>query len=109
VFVFCALLVASTPATAQDGLIVRQLKFEGNKSIDETILAAAIATTNSSWFARTPVIRAIGLGEKRRLNQRDLERDVERLRILYRAYGFMQATVDTVVRRTTENSPCHGS
>jgi len=103
VFVFCALLGATAPATAQDVLVVRQLKFDGNHSIDDATLAAAISTTKSSWFATAPVVRLFGLGEKRRLNQRDLERDVERLRILYRAFGYMQATVDTTIRRTDED------
>lgn len=102
-FIFLALSGAASPVRAQDDLIVRRLKFEGNESIDRTTLEAAIATTKSSWFATTPIIRAIGLGEKRRLNQRDLERDVERLELLYRIYGFMEVSVDTTVTRTAED------
>lgn len=102
-FIFFALSGAASPVTAQDDLIVRQLKFEGNESIERATLEAAIATTKSSWFATAPIIRAIGLGEKRRLNQRDLERDVERLELLYRIYGFMEVSVDTTVRRTAED------
>jgi len=102
-FTFCAALGGSTPIAAQEGLVVRGLSFVGNKSIDNETLAAAISTTNSDWFARTPVVRAVGLGGKRRLNQKDLERDLERLRLLYRIYGFLEVQVDTVVTRGEED------
>jgi len=58
---------------------VRGLSFDGNKAIDNETLAAAISTTNSDWFARTPLVRNF-LGSPRRLSEKDLERDVERLR-----------------------------
>ncbi len=99
-FVFCALAGWPAPGSAQGGLVVRQLSFEGNRSIDDLTLAAAISTTNSSFFATAAVIRELGLGEKRRLDDLDLERDVVRLRVLYRAYGFLEVQVDTTVRRT---------
>lgn len=102
-FTFCAALGWATPAAAQEGLIVRGLSFDGNKSIDNETLAAAISTTNSDWFARTPLVRAVGLGGKRRLTQKDLERDLERLRLLYRIYGFLEVRVDTVVTRGAED------
>jgi outer membrane protein assembly complex protein YaeT len=85
---------------AQEGLIVRQLAFDGNHALDNTTLASAISTTASTWFARTPVIRDVGLGAKRRLNERDLVRDVERIRLLYRISGFLEVRVDTLIRRT---------
>ncbi len=82
---------------------MRGLSFDGNRAIDNETLAAAISTTNSDWFARTPVIRSVGLGGKRRLNEKDLERDVERLRLLYRIYGYLEVQVDTVVTRGIED------
>ena len=58
-------LAAATPALAQERqLVVRQLKFEGNEAIPGEILAAAIATTNSSWFARSIPFRWVGLGRQ---------------------------------------------
>jgi outer membrane protein assembly factor BamA len=81
---------------------VRGLSFDGNKAIDNETLAAAISTTNSDWFARTPVVRSF-LGSKRRLNEKDLERDVERLRLLYRIFGYLEVQVDTVVSRSDED------
>lgn len=83
---------------------MRQLAFEGNKSVDDVSLAAAIATTNSSWFARSSMVSWIGLGEKRRLNERDLRRDVERIRLLYRISGFLEVQVDTLIRRTAQDA-----
>jgi outer membrane protein insertion porin family len=47
-------------------------------------------------------VRWIGLGDRRRLNERDFERDVERIAVLYRASGFLEVVVDTLVRRTDE-------
>jgi outer membrane protein insertion porin family len=100
------LLVGGTaaPVAAQAGLIVRKLSFDGNKAFDDAALASAIQTTTSSWFATTPVIRVVGLGEKRRLNERDLERDVERLRLFYRIGGFLEVQVDTLIRRTDRDA-----
>ena len=94
------LVCAAAPLTAQETLVVRKLAFDGNKAIDDVTLAAAIQTTGSSWFATFPVIRWIGLGEKRRLNEKDLERDVERLHLLYRINGYLEVKVDTLIRRT---------
>jgi outer membrane protein assembly factor BamA len=84
----------------EGGLVVRSLKFRGNHSFEYIILAAAISTTTSSWFVTTPVVRWLGLGEKRRLNERQLRTDVERLRLFYRARGYLEVQVDTSVVRT---------
>lgn len=91
------------PAAAQvaeTGLVVRQLRFTGNQAFPSTILAAAIATTASSWFARSPLVRWVGLGEKRFLNEREFRRDVPRLRLFYQIHGYLDALVDTSVVRT---------
>jgi outer membrane protein assembly factor BamA len=98
------LVCAAAPLTAQETLVVRKLAFEGNKAIDDVTLAAAIQTTGSSWFATFPVIRWVGLGEKRRLNEKDLERDVERLHLLYRINGYLEVKVDTLIHRTDKDA-----
>lgn len=95
----------SVPAAAQNGggLIVRQLEFSGNRAIDNWTLSTVIATTQSGWFARWAVIRWLGLGEKRYLDEVEFKRDVIRLRLYYRQSGYMRAVVDTVVRRTAKD------
>ena len=99
-----SLALLGSPLAAQDrGLIIRQLKFAGNHSIDATLLAAAISTTSSSYFATSGLIRWLGLGEKRRLNERELRRDVVRLRLFYQSSGFLDVKVDTLVNRTDED------
>jgi outer membrane protein assembly factor BamA len=45
-------------------------------------------------------VKWMGLGEERRLNQRLFRGDLERIRVLYRAHGFLDVKVDTTVRRT---------
>lgn len=79
--------------------MIRGLTFEGNQSIDADALRAAISTTNSNWFARTPPFRWIGLGEKREFDEVEFRRDVVRLVLLYRQSGFLEVQVDTVVAR----------
>lgn len=83
---------------------MRQLRFTGNTALDALTLAAAIQTTNSSWFARAPLVSWLGLGERRRLNELDFRRDVERVRLLYRISGFLDVQVDTLVRRTATDA-----
>jgi len=79
--------------------VVRGLDFEGNESIPDYPLRIAIGTTNSSWFARSGLVRWIGLGEKRRFDPVEFRRDVLRLTLFYRQSGFLEVKVDTLVRR----------
>ena len=84
---------AARPATghAQEiqDRVIRALKWKGNKHITTTTLENSIATTNSSWFARQAPFSWLGfLGEKRYLNETDLERDVLRVGVLYKLSGF---------------------
>ncbi len=95
--------LSAMPLAAQEGLVVRQLRFEGNRALDDLSLAAAIATTRSSSFATLPVVRSLGLGEKRRFNEQEFRVDVERIRLFYRLHGYLEAQVDTLVRRTAED------
>ncbi len=97
---FAVAAVVPSRAVAQDTLrVIRSLKFTGNKSIDKTTLSVAIGTTNSSWFARNVMVRWIGLGEKRYLDETELRRDVLRIILLYRQSGFLEVKVDTAVAR----------
>src|SRR5437667_8890841 len=87
-------------ATQQEQRVVRGLSFDGNKAIDDYTLSTAIATSNSSFFASVWWLRWIGfLGEKRYFNELEFRRDVVRLLLLYRHSGYMDAVIDTLVRR----------
>src|SRR5213594_3035720 len=99
-FLFVAVSAAASLAAQQEPQrVVRGLSFEGNHALDDYTLGAAIATSNSSWFARAFPIRLLGLGEKRYFNELEFRRDVVRLMLLYRQSGYMNAVVDTLVRR----------
>lgn len=89
----------AAPVAAQDTVVVRGLHFEGNHAIDDYTLGVAIGTTNSSWFARSALVRWIGLGERRYFDPVEFRRDVLRLTLFYRQSGFMDVTVDTTVER----------
>ena len=103
--VACAwFLAAAVQLAAQEQpRVVRKLDFDGNSAIPDEVLASAIATTNSSWFARAFLIRSLGLGEKRYFDEQEFKRDVVRLEVLYRRSGYPHVEVDTTVRRTPEN------
>jgi len=99
-----ALALAVPAAAQQTQLVVRQLKFEGNEAIPNDLLANAIATTNSSWFARAFFFRSLGfLGAKRYFDEQEFRRDVVRLVVLYRRSGYPDAAIDTLVRRTPQD------
>jgi outer membrane protein assembly factor BamA len=85
------------------GLIVRGIAFEGNHAIDDNTLAISIATSQSSWFARSGLVSWIGLGAKRYFDETEFRRDVLRIRALYRQSGFAEAAVDTLVRRGSDD------
>jgi len=97
-------LIAAVPLTAQERqLIVRQLDFSGNQAISDEVLASAISTTNSSWFARNFLFRWMGLGAKRYFDEQEFRRDVVRLGVLFKRSGYYEAAIDTLVRRTPED------
>jgi outer membrane protein assembly complex protein YaeT len=96
-----AALVATTVLAAQEQeRVVRGLSFVGNRALEDYTLESAIATTKSSWWARSPFVRWLGLGEKRYFSEVEFRRDVVRLTLLYRQSGYMNAVVDTAVLRT---------
>ena len=98
-------LAVAWPLSAQQSAqrVVRQLKFQGNRRIDATTLAASISTTNSGWFATLKLLSWIGLGQKRYFNETDFQRDVLRLEVLYKRSGYPDAVIDTIVRRTPQD------
>jgi outer membrane protein insertion porin family len=98
-------LASASPSEAQQQTqrVVRQLKFEGNRTIQDEVLAAAISTTNSSWFARTFLFRWLGLGAKRYFDEEEFRLDVVRLSVLYRRSGYPDAVIDTLVRRDPQD------
>ena len=92
--------VLVVPLDAQEDsrrLVVRELSFDGNRAISDVQLRISIATSRS---ARSLVFGWFGLGEKRYFDEFEFRRDVLRIQWLYRASGFVEATVDTVVERT---------
>jgi outer membrane protein insertion porin family len=97
-----SIAVAPVATAQQPGRVVRQLSFEGNHAIPDETLAAAIATTNSSWFASS-FLRFLGLGAKRYFDEQEFRRDVVRLSVLYRRSGYPDAGIDTLVRRDPED------
>lgn len=87
---------APRPGTEESQpLRVKRLEFEGNRAIDDEVLRLSIATSPSLGF-----LSANTLGERRYLDDRELERDVIRILILYRQSGYPQAQIDTVILRT---------
>lgn len=98
----CVPAVPTAPLAAQQEpeRVVRQLDFVGNHAIDDYTLGTVIATSKSSWFARAALVRSLGLGAKRYFDELEFRRDVVRLILYYRQSGYMQAVVDTSVRRT---------
>jgi outer membrane protein insertion porin family len=97
------LLVTATLQAQESERVVRRLDFVGNTSITDVVLGAGISTTVSSWFARSPIVSWIGLGEKRYFDEDEFRRDVIRLHVLYRRSGFPNAVVDTAVVREPES------
>jgi outer membrane protein assembly complex protein YaeT len=96
-----AALAATTVLSAQDQeRVVRGLSFAGNRALNDLTLESAIATTKSSGWATSKFVRWLGLGEKRYFSEVEFRRDVVRLILLYRQSGYMNAVVDTLVRRT---------
>src|SRR3954454_3648124 len=98
------LLFGGRPAAAQEPQrVIRELKFEGTRAIPDEIIASAIATTQSSFFARNLLFRWLGLGEKRYFDEQEFRRDVVRIEVLYRRSGYPQALIDTAVMRDPLN------
>ncbi len=97
-----ALVVAASARPAHGQfvpLLVRGVHFQGNHGVDPDFLAASIATTQSSLFARSALLRWLRLGDKRYFNQLEFTRDVYRLQVVFKRSGYPDVAVDTVVKR----------
>lgn len=95
-----AVIALARPAQGQlEPLQVRGVHFQGAHGVDPLFLAASIATTQSSLFARSPLLRWLGLGDKRYFNQLEFTRDVYRLQVVFKRSGYPDVKVDTVVKR----------
>lgn len=94
-------LVAPLAGQSEDQT-VRGLAFEGNSYYDDVTLASRVATTNSSWLVRAPLIRQLGLGEERRFGEYQFRRDVLGLEVFYKYSGFPDVRVDTTVVRSDD-------
>lgn len=99
----CGGLCSAHAQAVAEGLVVRQLKFDGAHAFDKPTLSAAIATTSSTWLATNGLVRWIGLGSERHLSERALRMDVYRLRLFYQVHGYLDAKVDTTVIRTPKD------
>lgn len=71
------------------------LEFTGNRAFTAPALANGIVTTPSTWARRWFGV----FGTRYCIDPQELPRDVLRLAVFYRAHGFLDATVDTVVTR----------
>jgi len=83
-------------------LAVHGVAFDGNRYLDDYRLRISIATSQSGWWARGP-LRFLPFGEERYFNEIEFRRDVLRILLLYRASGFFETRVDTLVRRSTNS------
>ncbi len=96
-------VVSFSDAAAQDDFVDRRvmgLIFEGNHAIHDLTLSRSISTSNSSAFVRTSPLNLLPVGVTRFFDETEFRRDVLRLILLYRQSGFMDVSVDTIVRRT---------
>ncbi|HET7251429.1 MAG TPA: BamA/TamA family outer membrane protein [Gemmatimonadales bacterium] len=96
----CALAARPLSAQQEPERVVRGLTVVGNRAFDDYTLKTVIATSNSSYFATAWWLRWLGLGAKRYFDEVEFQRDVVRLILFYRQSGYMQAVIDTTVRRT---------
>jgi outer membrane protein assembly factor BamA len=98
----------SATAAAQDTLLlrplIRGLDFRGNRALDDFTLGISIATSNSSWWVRTPLVSWIGLGQRRYFDEREFRRDVLRLKLFYSQAGYPDAQIDTLVERAGDSA-----
>ena len=105
----CALLLLGVPAVplpvfGQAAAVeVTRIAFQGNVAFPEDSLSRAIANREtgcrSNWLLPFCVLDLGFSIDRRTLNNRELARDVLRLRGFYAGRGYRQAQVDTVLAR----------
>ncbi|HXH05478.1 MAG TPA: BamA/TamA family outer membrane protein [Vicinamibacterales bacterium] len=79
-----ASLVCSAGCRDGEGIVVRDLDFEGVKAVDEAQLRAALATAESSWLP---------WGAKRYFDREQFEADLRRIEAFYADRGYPDAKV----------------
>ena len=99
---FLLLVAPLASAAAQSGqLMMRGLKFQGNRSIDDLTL------NSGHRDHQLPVAgEAHGLkpaGEERYFRERDLVPDMMRIELIYKFSGFLEVKVDTLIRRSDDD------
>jgi outer membrane protein assembly complex protein YaeT len=106
-----AAALAAGPAAAQEPRpaprTVAGLRFEGNHAIPGDTLAAAIATSASSWNYTWPLrglTSWLPFGDRRAFDEVEFRRDAVRLLLFYRQHGYYDARVDTVAHRTAHEA-----
>jgi outer membrane protein insertion porin family len=106
--VLAVAVISFRDGTAQSGPLlertVTSVRFQGNHAIDGLTLASAIATSASSWTYRVPLLKYLGLGQRRLFDELEFRRDAVRVQILYRLHGYFEARVDTSVTRTASTA-----
>ena len=78
---------------------VRALEFRGNQAFSDDQLVVQVNVTASSWSRRH--LRFVGT--RRCLDRTDFPLDIPRLRSFYRAKGYYEARVDTLVQDIGRN------
>lgn len=73
---------------------VRRVRFVGNESFSDQELADSIQTTSTDWYRRAVPF----IGERRCLDEDEVQRDALRLVIFYRLSGFWGVKVDPEIR-----------
>ena len=102
--VLLALAGATAPLRAQLAeRTVTGLHFRGNSALDDYTLSTSISTSASGWAYRVPVLKHLGLGQRRLFDELEFRRDVLRLQLLYRQRGYYDARIDTVVDRRAQS------
>lgn len=89
----CAALSAGSLAAQERW--VGEVRFKGNRSLDELTLAAGIWTSSSGQ-----IFQFFRIGDRNRWDELEFRRDVVRLQLLYRQHGYYEARVDTTVDRS---------
>lgn len=95
------------PVSAQAGRVeITELSFSGNETLPSDSLAHAIVNRRSECrsivLAPFCLFRTGFARTERFLRERELARDIARLRLYYHDRGFREATVDTAINRPND-------
>lgn len=84
----CILVAADLPARAQEGLRVRAIRIEGNKSLSDDFLKKPLRTREPFFWTRL-----LPWKKPPRFNTRRFRRDLRLLELLYQEQGYPDARV----------------